>query len=86
MGQAQVLPEADARMQRAIKVYFYSPKEVAKFYKCFQKVDKDKQGIIKLEDLFHHIDMKRNVYTDTIFELLEIEYSGDIYFDWMKLS
>jgi hypothetical protein len=81
MGAAQVLPEPDAKMQRAIKVYFYNVKEIGLFWKCFGTVDKDKSGIIRLEDLFHYCDMKRNVYTDTIFELLEIDISdGEINF------
>ena len=72
-----VVPEADAKLQRAIKVFFFTPEEIATFWKSFQKIDRDKSGIIKLDDLFHYCEMKRNVYTDTLLELIEIDFGGN---------
>ena len=76
MGGTMVVPEADAKLQRAMKVFFFTTDEIAIFWKSFQKIDRDKTGIIKLDDLFQYCEMKRNVYTDSLLELLEIDFAG----------
>jgi Ca2+-binding EF-hand superfamily protein len=82
MGGRLVIPEADPKTERAIKLYEFNPREIAKFWKLFQTLDKMKIGFIKLEDIYAECEYQRNVYTDALCSLLEIEVEdGEINFN-----
>ena len=80
MGTAMVLPEVDEKMNVAIKTFMFKPEEIVPFMKIFQKLDREKTGLVKLEDLFKFIEMQRNVYTDQLCELFGIDISGNAKF------
>lgn len=42
------LPEYDENMKRAADVGSLTPREVAKFYKYFKKLDKEKKGSVQI--------------------------------------
>jgi Ca2+-binding EF-hand superfamily protein len=80
MGARLVMPEPDAKMAKAIKTFHMTPHEIAKIFAIFQKLDKVQAGIVPLEDIFAAITMKRNLLTDCLLDLLEIEHDGEINF------
>lgn len=50
--------------------------DIILFMKIFQKFDKDKVGLISLDEFFKELDMKRNVYTDSLCEVFDIDLTG----------
>ena len=81
MGAAMIVPECDERMEKLVDLFMLSDKDLAKFYKCFDKLDTERVGLIPIETLFEFVEYKRNLYTDALLELLDIDYSdGEINF------
>lgn len=74
MGGQVVLPEPDANITKCIKNFKLTPKDLAGFWKVFQKLDRTKSGLISLQDYFKSIECERNMITDCLLELLEIEH------------
>ena len=70
MGGAIVLPEADEYIQKCISSYNMTPKEISKFYKMFQRMDKNKTGYVKIDLIMKKAEWQRNLMTDCILELL----------------
>ncbi len=75
-----VVPEADAKLQLLIKHFHISKSEVNSFWKLFCKLDKAKTGVVSLEVIFKSIEMQRNLITDGILEILDIQHEGEINF------
>lgn len=75
-----MLPEPDPNMQKCIKTFKLTPKDMAGFWKKFQQLDKSKTGLISLATYFKTIECERNMITDCLLELLEIEHDGEINF------
>jgi Ca2+-binding EF-hand superfamily protein len=68
-------------MDKICDLFMISDKDLAGFYKCFQKLDTEQVGLIPIETLFEEVEYERNLYTDALFELLEIDYSeGELNF------
>jgi Ca2+-binding EF-hand superfamily protein len=63
-----------------INNFLFSPKDISDFWKMFQKLDKAKTGLVPLITIFHKIEMERNLITDCLLELLEIDHDGEINF------
>jgi len=80
MGAKLVLPEADANLTKCIKNFKLTPKDISDFWQRFQKLDKKKTGLVSLNHIFKSIEMERNLLTDCLLELLEIEHDGEINF------
>lgn len=80
MGGNIVLPEADENITKCIKNFMLTPKEIAKFYKIFNKMDEKKTGFVRLDVIFKKAHYKRNLMTDCILELLDIEHDGELNF------
>jgi hypothetical protein len=80
MGGALILPEADERMAKTIKTFKLTQKEISDLFKVFQKLDKEKLGVLKLEALFEACEEKRSSFTDAILDVLEIQHDGTINF------
>ncbi len=75
-----VVPEADAKLQFLLKHFHISKNDVNKFWKIFQKLDKSKIGVVSLDYIFNSIEMQRNIVTDGILEILDIQHEGEINF------
>ena len=80
MGGKVVLPEPDANITKCIKNFKLTPKEMSGFWKTFQKLDKAKSGLISLQAYFKSIECERNMITDCLLELLEIEHGTS--YEW----
>jgi Ca2+-binding EF-hand superfamily protein len=80
MGGTLVLPETDDNMQKVIGNFNFTQKEVAKFYRIFQKLDKKRTGLVKIETIFKKIEWQRNLMTDCLLDLLDIEHEGELNF------
>jgi Ca2+-binding EF-hand superfamily protein len=80
MGSRMVVPEADAKLTFLLKHFHMSKNDVNKFWKLFQSLDKAKTGLINLEQMWKSIEMQRNIVTDGILEILEIQHDGEINF------
>lgn len=70
-----VLPEPDEKMRSAVEYFMLSQSDVNKFFKLFDKLDKAKTGLISLEIFWTAMEYKRNIFTDTIFDVLDIDIS-----------
>ena len=66
MGGRMVLPEADDKMKKCIRVHMMKPKEVNKFWKLFKKLDKAKTGLVPYEDYLKTLEEDRNFFADSI--------------------
>lgn len=80
MGAKIVIPEADANITKVIRNFHLTPKDISDFWKLFQKLDKEKTGLVSLTIIFKEFEMERNLFTDCLMELLEIEHDGEINF------
>lgn len=80
MGGKVVVPESDSNITKVIKNFHLSPKDVSAFWKIFQKLDREKSGLVSLNYLFKSIETNRNLLTDVLLELLDIEHEGEINF------
>ena len=80
MGGKLVIPEADANITKVIRNFKLTPKDISDFWKLFQKLDKEKTGLVPLNVIFKAFEMERNLFTDCLLELLEIEHDGEINF------
>eukprot|EP00598_Pedospumella_elongata_P007760 CAMPEP_0184985514 /NCGR_PEP_ID=MMETSP1098-20130426/14154_1 /TAXON_ID=89044 /ORGANISM="Spumella elongata, Strain CCAP 955/1" /LENGTH=409 /DNA_ID=CAMNT_0027509603 /DNA_START=91 /DNA_END=1320 /DNA_ORIENTATION=+ len=80
MGGKIVLPEVDPNINKVIKNFRFTPKDISDFWKIFQKLDKQKTGLVPLAAIFKKIEQERNLITDCLLELLEIEHDGEINF------
>jgi Ca2+-binding EF-hand superfamily protein len=81
MGGAMIVPECDERMQKIVDLFMLTDSELARLYKCFDKLDVDRTGLIPVETLFEYVQYERNLFTDALLELLDIDYSdGEINF------
>ena len=76
-----IVPECDERMEKLQELFMLTDTDLAKFYKSFDKLDTERCGLIPIEQLFETVEYKRNLYTDALLELLDIDYSdGEINF------
>eukprot|EP01031_Cornospumella_fuschlensis_P031398 gene31398-37952_t len=80
MGGKIVVPEPDVNIRKVIKNFHFNPKDISDFWKLFQKLDKDKTGLVALNVIFKSFEMERNLLTDCLLELLDIEHDGEINF------
>lgn len=80
MGGNVSVPEADENTKKAMVLAYLKPKEIKWLYKCFKKFDKDKIGLVKLNEWFESMEEERTVFTDSLTELLDIEHDGRINF------
>ena len=48
MGGKIVLPEVDVNINKVIKNFRFTPKDISDFWKIFQKLDKAKTGLVAL--------------------------------------
>ena len=48
MGGRLALPDYDEKTKRAADLGSLNPREVAKFYKYFKKMDKEKKGAMRI--------------------------------------
>ena len=63
MGSSLVIPEADEKIAKCTKTFRLTPKEVSDFFMLFMKFDKQKQGLVSLDDIFEHCELSRNDFT-----------------------
>eukprot|EP01039_Chlorochromonas_danica_P010615 gene10615-11763_t len=80
MGGKIVVPEPDANIRKVVKNFFFTPKDISDFWKIFQRLDKEQSGLVPLSNIFKSFEMERNLFTDCLLELLEIEHEGEINF------
>mmetsp|Transcript_23028 Transcript_23028/g.51632 ORF Transcript_23028/g.51632 Transcript_23028/m.51632 type:complete len:105 (+) Transcript_23028:229-543(+) len=78
MGGKIVLPEMDDNVNKVVKNFMFTPTDISDFWKIFSKMDKAKTGLVPLVDIFKRVEMERNLITDCLLELLEIEHDGEI--------
>eukprot|EP00981_Chlorochromonas_danica_P013960 scaffold7160_cov156-Ochromonas_danica.AAC.12 len=74
MGGKIVVPEPDANIRKVVKNFFFTPKDISDFWKIFQRLDKEQSGLVPLSNIFKSFEMERNLFTDCLLELLEIEH------------
>jgi Ca2+-binding EF-hand superfamily protein len=80
MGGKISVPEQDANILKCMKLFRLTEEEISDFWKIFQKLDNEKTGLVPLTAIFESFKYKRNLYTDCLLELLEIEHDGEINF------
>jgi len=80
MDGKTVLPEMDDNVNKVVKNFMFTPTDISDFWKIFSKMDKAKTGLVPLVDIFKRVEMERNLITDCLLELLEIEHDGEINF------
>jgi hypothetical protein len=76
MGGMIVLPEPDDRMISAMVKFDLKPKDIAKFWKAFVKLDAQKTGLVEINYFFDYINVERSPFTDQLLELVDIDFSG----------
>ena len=77
MGSAMVIPEADEKLSKATKTFRLTQKEISDFFMLFIKFDKQKIGLVSLDDIFESCELHRNDFTDSICEALEITFDAE---------
>lgn len=80
MGNRFAVPETDAGMAQCMKLFELNKKDVRHLWECFLRVDKMHTGMCNLDDLFKYLKYERNGFTDTFFDLLDIEQDGEVNF------
>lgn len=63
----------EARIFHRCAIYTYHSADVSKFYKIFTKLDKDKIGLISINNFFKFCEMERNIYTDGLCDVIGID-------------
>jgi Ca2+-binding EF-hand superfamily protein len=81
-GQRIVLPALDEKLVMLMATYHLTPPEMVRFLKLFRKLDKSKSQMVDLDDFFKFLDIERSDYTDSLLDMLNIDYheSGEINF------
>ncbi|GBG33043.1 Calmodulin-like protein [Hondaea fermentalgiana] len=74
------IPVPDDRLQKTIDMLKLSKKEINKFWRIFQKYDRDHGGTIDVEEFYRLIEEERTVFGDSLFELVDIDCSGTLDF------
>ena len=69
-----VVPEADANIAKCVKSFHLTPKDISDFWKIFQKLDKEKTGLVSLLAIFKSFKYERNLITDCLLELVDVEH------------
>lgn len=64
------IPVPDERLQKTIDMLRLDKKELAKFWRIFQKYDRDHGGTIDVEEFYRLIEEDRTVFGDSLFELV----------------
>ena len=77
MGSALVVPEADEKIAKATKTFRLTQKEISDFFMLFMKFDKQKIGLVSLDQIFEHCELHRNDYTDSICDALDIVFDDE---------
>lgn len=72
-----VIPEADEKLSKATKTFRLTQKEISDFFMLFIKFDKQKIGLVSLDDIFESCELHRNDFTDSICEALEITFDAE---------
>lgn len=72
-----VIPEADEKLSKATKTFRLTQKEISDFFMLFIKFDKQKIGLVSLDDIFESCELRRNDFTDSICEALEITFDAE---------
>jgi Ca2+-binding EF-hand superfamily protein len=80
MGGKIVVPEADANIAKCVKNFHLTPKDISDYWKIFQKLDKEKTGLVPLQVIFKSFKCERNLITDCLLELVDVEHDGEINF------
>ena len=77
MGSALVIPEADEKISKATKTFRLTQKEISDLFMLFIKFDKQKIGLVSLDDIFDSCELHRNDFTDSICEALDIMFDDE---------
>jgi Ca2+-binding EF-hand superfamily protein len=80
MGGAMIIPEADEKINKAIKTFRLTQKEISDLFMVFLKLDKQKIGFINLDDLWKMCELTGSMYTEAILDVFEITHDGSINF------
>lgn len=72
-----IIPEADEKLSKATKTFRLTQKEISDFFMLFIKFDKQKIGLVSLDDIFESCELHRNDFTDSICEALEITFDAE---------
>ena len=74
MGDAMSVPSPDARAKRAMALCDMKTRDMALFWKEYQKiVATEKSGELSATKFFREIDEFQSKYTDGLFQLLQID-------------
>ncbi|GMI41694.1 hypothetical protein TeGR_g4350 [Tetraparma gracilis] len=75
------VPVGDERVERATELLMLSKGDIKRFWKVFQKYDKEREGVISMDVFFSEICLeKRNLFGDAIFDLIDTEDTNTIEF------
>lgn len=74
MGGSHVIPEANARMKRAMKTFLLSKSDIGMLWGALNKVDTTKIGKISLEDMFKGYEITNsNLLAESLMQLVDVE-------------
>jgi Ca2+-binding EF-hand superfamily protein len=74
MGGSMVVPEANARMKRAVKTFLLSNSDIGKLWACFNRVDNTRIGKVSLDDIFKGYEIQNyKLLAESLMALLDIE-------------
>ena len=86
MGGAMIVPEADEKITKAIKTFRLTQKEVSDLFMVFMRLDRQKIGLINLDDLWRMCELTKSDYTEAVLDVFEITHDGSINFsDFLTL-
>jgi Ca2+-binding EF-hand superfamily protein len=67
-------------MQAIIDQLHLEKKHLVQLWTRFTQYDKDKSGMIEVDEFYRMIHEKRSIFGDSIFELIDIDHSGGLEF------
>jgi Ca2+-binding EF-hand superfamily protein len=67
------VPAPDKRVEEVMNTMKLEKKDIAMLWKRFSQYDKDKSGTIDVEEFYRMIHEKKNVFADSIFDLIDMD-------------
>ena len=74
------MPPPDEKTQAVIDNLHIDKKEIAQLWRRFTMYDKNQSGTIDVDEFYKMIHEHKNVFADSIFELIDIDESGGLSF------
>ena len=74
------VPGQDDSAMLDFKKLDVSPDDINRLFSCFLEIDTDGSGEINLDEFYAHFKLKRSIFSDMAFSLMDEDKSGEIDF------